>query len=117
MSSKILTLYRGDSFNVALSIEDDSSKDGVYWLNENDFVYFAIAKAHQPFEDAIIKIKYSVEDQDKCGRFIVHIPGETTADLEPGTYYYTAKLRQNAGDEYEDVTTFIKRTKLIILES
>ena len=42
------------------------------------------------------------------------LSADETAELLPGVYYYSVKLRQNIGTDNEQVTTIINKTKFIV---
>ena len=110
----IIMLTRGDSFSFNLDVEDENSPFGRYKLTENDALYFGLTKPHQPFEHAIIKRKYTAKDQDSDGYIATMLSADETAELLPGVYYYSVKLRQNIGATNEQVTTIINKTKFIV---
>ncbi len=112
--SNIVRLIRGDTFKFMLNVDDENSDTGYYMLKDNDALYLGITLPHQKFEDALIKKKYTKADQDEYGNITAHISYEDTADLFPGVYYYSAKLRQNIDTEDEQITTVINKTKFII---
>ena len=124
MSTRILMLNRGDSFEFTASIPDkkDSSKN--YFLTANDVLYFALLWPNQPFEDAIILKGYTLEDQDvKTGEIVIKLKPNETRHLTPGVYYYTTKLQRGGTlesigdfDDPDEVRTIIERTKFIINE-
>lgn len=112
--SNIIMLTRGDTFSFSLDVEDANSPYGRYRLTENDALYFGLTKPHQPFEHAIIKRKYTAEDQDNDGFIATTLSANETAELLPGVYYYSVKLRQNINTADEKVTTIIAKTKFIV---
>lgn len=114
MAINIINLVRGDTFSFRLNVDDNSSEDGLYRLTDYDALYLGVTLPHQPFEHAIIKKKYTKADQLKDGNIIAKFISEDTIDLLPGVYYYSVKLRQNIGTDYESVTTVINKTKLVL---
>ena len=124
MANRIIKINRGDSYEVAINVLEKASIDKKYLLTANDVVYFAILYPHQHFEDAIVLKGYTLEDQDvQTGEILVKITPNDTRQLEPGVYYYTAKLQRGGNiltvgdfDEPEEVRTLIERTKFIINE-
>lgn len=112
--ANIIQIVRGDDFSFVLNVEDQNTENGNYILKENDALYLGITRPHQPFEHAIIKKKYTKADQLKDGNIIAKFIPEDTVDLLPGVYYYSVKLRQNIGTDYESVTTVINKTKLVL---
>ena len=124
MSTNIIKLNRGDSFEFATRITDreDSSKN--YILTEKDAVYFAIMYPHQPFEKSCFVKGYTMEEQDsETGEITIKITPNDTRLLQPGVYYYTVKLQRGGTldviddfDEPDEVRTIIDRTKFIVNE-
>lgn len=124
MSTKIIKINRGDSFELTVIIprKDDCTKP--YFLTSRDVLYFALMYPNQRFEDAIFVKGYTLEEQDvKTGEIIVKIVPNDTRALTPGVYYYTAKLQRGGTlevlddfDEPDEVRTIIERTKFIINE-
>jgi hypothetical protein len=124
MSTRIIKINRGDSFELPVIIprKDDYTKP--YFLTHEDALYFALMYPNQRFEDAIFVKGYTLEEQDvKTGEIIVKIIPNDTIALTPGVYYYTAKLQRGGNlvvlDDFDDVyelRTVIERTKFIINE-
>ena len=124
MSTRIIKINRGDSFELSVVIprKDDYTKP--YFLTSRDALYFALMYPNQRFEDAIFVKGYTLEEQDvKTGEIIVKVVPNDTRALTPGVYYYTAKLQRGGTlevlddfDEPDEVRTIIERTKFIINE-
>lgn len=112
--ANVIQVVRGDDFSFVLNVEDQNSENGNYILNENDVLYLGVTLPHQPFENALIKKRYTKRDQDKDGNIIASIDSKDTIDLIPGVYYYSVKLRQNANTEFEKITTVIYKTKFVL---
>jgi hypothetical protein len=121
MSTRIIKINRGDSYEFTLTI---SEKSGTYMLTERDAVYFAIMYPNQPFEKSHIIKGYTLEDQNQeTGEILIKIVPNDTRTLAPGVYYYTVKLQRGGTldiiddlDEPEEVRTIVERTKFIINE-
>lgn len=109
--SNIISMTRGDTHTFNLSIEDETAEDGLYRLAADDCVYVGIMIPHQKFEEAIVRKKYVQKDQDLAGNILVTIEPDDTLDLDPGTYYYAAKLQRGT-----QVTTVINKTKFVIFD-
>jgi hypothetical protein len=130
MANGILKINRGDYFSFNISIEDDTQPTGIYELQPNDILYFALLAPHKSFEDAIILRGYTYNDAIKACTaagpihiFNIELTRKDTIDLSPGVYYYTFKLQKNAKsallgleDPNADLTTIVERTKFIINE-
>jgi hypothetical protein len=125
MSTKIIKINRGDSYELWVNIPKKEDPTQSYLLDPvKDVVYFAIVFPHQRFENAIILKGYAAEDQDQeTGDIVIKIEPNDTRRLQPGVYYYTVKLQRGGTldviddfDEPEEVRTIIERTKFIINE-
>lgn len=124
MSTRIIKLNRGDSFELPIVITNKTDSTEPYLLTSKDVLYFALLYPNQRFEDAIFIKGYTLEEQNiKTGEIIVNISPNDTRRLAPGVYYYTAKLQRGGTigilddfDEPDEVRTIIERTKFIINE-
>lgn len=124
MSTRIIKLNRGDSFELPIAITNKTDSTEPYLLTSKDVLYFALLYPNQRFEDAIFIKGYTLEEQDvKTGEITVNISPNDTRRLAPGVYYYTAKLQRGGTigilddfDEPDEVRTIIERTKFIINE-
>lgn len=124
MSTRIIKINRGDSYELPVVIprKDDYIKP--YFLTSKDALYFALMNPNQRFEDAIFVKGYTLEEQDvKTGEVLLKITPNDTRALTPGVYYYTVKLQRGGTleviddfDEPDEVRTIIERTKFIINE-
>lgn len=126
MSTCIIKINKGDSFELVTSIPDKNDLSKNYILRPTDALYFAILLPHQNFEDALILKGYSGSDPEvdsKTGEITIKLTHSDTKRLLPGVYYYTTKLHiggsledLGASIEPEDVRTIIERTKFIVNE-
>lgn len=125
--SNIILMNRGDTYEFDLTISDENSIDGRYKLQEDDAIYFGIMDPGQPFEYALVRKKYTVENTDKAGNLTITIDPEDTIDLLPGKYFYSVKLHLNhqeintetnkpTGAYVDKVYTVINKTKLILCD-
>jgi hypothetical protein len=122
MSTRIIKVNRGDSYEFDIRVPDKKDSTKNYILTANDVIYFALLYPNQPFEDAIILRGYLAADQDpETGKITIKLTPNDTRCLTTGVYYYTVKLQrggtlENVGDfdEPEEVRTIIERTKFII---
>ena len=122
--NNMIILNRGDTYEFDLTIDDDTSVDGRYHIKGDDTIYFGIMDPHQPFEDALVKKRFTIEDTDAEGNLTIVIEPEDTLDLLPGTYYYAVKIHlqhdevnPETGDVYgyiDKVHTVINKTKLFL---
>jgi len=119
MSTKIIKINRGDSYEFTVRIPD---KTGNYLLTANDALYFAVMYPNQRFEDAIIIKGYTLAEQNvETGEVTIKIVPNDTRALATGVYYYTVKLQRGGTleditdfDEPDEVRTIIERTKFIV---
>ena len=124
MSTKIIKVNRGDSYELDIKVFRGNDSTKTYLLTPTDAVYVALLYPHQKFEDAIWIKGYTLEDQNVAnGEITVKITPNDTRALTPGVYYYTAKLQRggtietiNDFDEPDEICTLIERTKFIINE-
>jgi hypothetical protein len=124
--NNMIVLNRGDTYEFDIIIEDDSSKDGRYYLQDEDAVYFGLMDPKQPFEDALVRKKFTAENQEDDGKIIITLYPEDTLDLLPGTYYYAVKahLQHNythpitgeVVDYVDRVITIVNKTKFFICD-
>ena len=127
MSTRVIKINRGDSYEFTLMIPSKSDPNKPYLLSSEDSfdaVYFALMYPNQRFEDAIfIKGYESNEQNPKTGEITIKIEPNDTRVLTPGVYYYVVKLQRGGTlevvddfDDAKEVRTIIDRTKFIINE-
>lgn len=117
-------MTRGDTYSFDVNITDET---GEYFLQGTDTLYFGIMDPGQPFEHALVRKRFTVEDVSPNGAITITIEPEDTLDLFPGTYYYSVKLHMAhdeldyntllpTGDYIDKVVTIIGKTKFIICD-
>lgn len=126
MSTRIIKINRGDTFELVTSIPDKNDLAKNYILKATDALYFAVVYPHQNFEDAIILKGYRGSDPEVnniTGEITIKLSHADTKHLIPGVYYYTTKLHiggsledLGASEEPDEVRTIIERTKFIVNE-
>ena len=117
--NNIIRINRGDTFTFDFTIYDENSPDGRYILKNDDVLYLGLMLPHQPFENAIVKKRYTKEDCDEIGNVFIRFNPEDTLDLLPGVYYYSIKLHKMTDNDEEyidEVITIINKTKFIICD-
>jgi len=117
--NNIIRMNRGDTFSFDFTISDENSPDGRYILKNDDVLYLGLMDPHQPFENALVKKRYTKDDCDEMGNLIIKFLPEDTLDLVPGVYYYSIKLHKITDDEedyVDEVVTIINKTKFIICD-
>jgi hypothetical protein len=126
MSTRIIKINRGDTFELITTVPDKDDITKNYILKATDALYFAILLPHQNFEDAIILKGYSGSDPEvdaETGEITLELTHAETKHLRPGIYYYTTKVHiggsledLGASREPDEVRTIIERTKFIVNE-
>lgn len=124
-NNNIIVLNRGDSFSFDLTLNDETATSGRYSLQGDDVVYFGLMDPGQPFEFALVRKRYTVEDCDEAGNLVINLEPKDTLDLIPGVYYYAVKLKMDhyyidpetgeQTDQHIDrVITVINKTKFFL---
>ena len=116
-NNNMIIMNRGDTYEFDLTIEDDSSLDGRYHIIGDDTIYFGIMDPHQPFEEALVKKKFTVDDADANGNLTIVIEPEDTLDLLPGVYYYSVKIHmqhENKNPETGEVDGYVDKVYTVI---
>ncbi|MBP5467688.1 MAG: hypothetical protein J6Z11_00420 [Candidatus Riflebacteria bacterium] len=124
-NNNIIVLNRGDSFNFDLTIHDENAENGRYRLQGDDVLYFGLMDPGQPFEIALVRKRYTVDDCDEAGNLTIELKPEDTIDLIPGVYYYSIKIhldhdeinpetKELTGRHTDRVITIINKTKFFL---
>lgn len=115
-TNDIITVNRGDSFSLNVLINIGTQLEPIiYYLEENDSLYFGLTEPNQPFEHALIRKELKAENQDENGLVCIDFKASDTERIIPGGYYYTIKLVRRDG-ENEIVDTITPKTKFFIIE-
>lgn len=115
-ANQIVTLNKGDTFVAPLFINIGTKVLPIrYPLTNGDTIYVAIMEAHQPFECAIIRKKYTKDDINEHGDVILRLESKDTENLLPGTYYYQVKLEHVFEDKSNFVETIVPKRKLFLI--
>lgn len=115
----IITVNRGDSFKIPLLLNLGTSLEPIrYSVNNTTFVYFAVMEPNQPFENALIRKKYTAADVDENGNIMIRFKPQDTQCVLPGKYYYQVKVQTVNPLDPDDYTvdTVIDKTLFFILE-
>ena len=114
----IISVNRGDSFELPLFINQGTSVEPMrYVLKEKDELFVAVMECDQPFETALIRKRYTINDLNTNGDVLVRFDHEDTVSVIPDQYYYQVKVRiYNEGRDTYDVHTVIPKTKFFIEE-
>lgn len=116
-SNGIITLNRGDSCSFPVDMKMGSVLNyEQYVMSSKDTIYFGIMEPNQPFENAIVRKKYTHEDQTTDGRLFVNLYPQDTCCLLPGKYYYQIKLETKMKGHPSDVETIVDKTLFYIKE-
>lgn len=111
-----IELTRGDSCEFSIWINfGDRLNPETYMLKDSDTLYFGILEPFATFETAIVKKKFTAENQSENGFMKIKLKSDDTANLLPGRYYYTAKLRYFDDDNEEQVKTIVPECEFYIL--
>ena len=107
-SNGIVTVNRGDCFDLPLSINLGTSMFPEYPVLENsDHIYIGVMEPNQPFETAIVRKHISFSDKTSSEKIFVRFDTNDTVCLLPGKYYYQVKLERIEEDSNGDITSFI----------
>ena len=115
----IITVNRGDSFTLPLTLNHGTNLEPIqYRMDEQSFVYFGVMEPNEPFENALIRKKYTIDDVDENGNILIRFRPQDTQCVLPGRYYYQVKLQRFYSEDPEDydVDTVIDKTQFFILE-
>lgn len=117
-NNKLISMTRGDTLSFAIKINKGTVIDpDWYELGEDDYVLFGVMEPHQPFEHALIRKTYTIEDMTEDKEIYMNLSHEDTARLLPGTYYYEVKLVTKTSDEDNPIVdTVIPRKRFFIYE-
>ena len=134
MSTRIIKINRGDSFEFITTIPNPNNPAENYILSDKDTFYFALCYPNTAFEDAVLLKGCTHTSQDELtgaydqnretGEIVLRLTPRETRHLAPGIYYYTAKLYTggtpgligDSCDEPDYVRTIIERAKFIVNE-
>lgn len=115
----IITVNRGDSFTLPLYLSSGNPDDETsIVMDDYSFIYFGVMEPNEPFENAILRKKFSKADTDVNGNIPMHFVPNDTQCLLPGKYYYQIKLQivdPNDSNKY-DTYTIVDKTQFYILE-
>lgn len=121
MANNIIMLNRGDTYVFDFILHDPINEEsGVYELQDNEILYFALMYPHTKLDDAVILRGYTKQSLDGTA-FEIKLNPEDTYDLPTGVYYYTIKLQRGVDVEKEignfrtgEIITLVPRTKFIL---
>lgn len=112
----IIEVVRGDSFKVALFINQGTDLDPIrYVLKEGEYIYFGVMEPNYSFENAIVRKKYSNEDLNKDQDVLISFNSDDTVNLQPGKYFYEVKAVILDEEGNEVVNTIIPKREFFIL--
>lgn len=114
----VITMNRGDTAKFPLFINKGTSlQPSRYELGDKDQVFLALMEPNQPFEEALLKQKYTKADLNKYGDIVITFKHDDTKCILPGKYYYQIKaLLYNEEDNDFDVNTIVQKTEFYIQE-
>ena len=113
LNDNLIILNRGDSFSRPLFLNRGTSLQPMRYIlsdgngnpNKEDEVYFALMEPNQPFENAIVKKKYTYRDLNSNNDVVIELRPEDTCELIPGQYFFTVKLRM-VKDKYKMIPIY-----------
>ena len=120
--NNIIIMTRGDSLTYKPN-PDTLQEFLSYKLSGDDAIYFGLMDPRQPFEEALVRKVYTVDDYESIEDFRIELNPEDTLDLIPGKYYYAIKLHidhiefdevTHIATELDQVITLINKTKFIL---
>lgn len=110
-----IRLTRGDTLVLPLYInQGDNLNPIAYELQVEDEVYFGVMEPNQPWEQALIRKKYTYIDLSD-NQLYLKLKPEDTMCLLPGLYYYQIKVRIFNDGEYI-VNTIMPKTQFWVEE-
>lgn len=111
-----IRLARGDSFTVPLFINRGTMVTPVRYLIKNHpeaSVYLGVMEPNEPFENAVIKKKYtSTSEVNKNGDLLIIFKPNDTLNLLPGKYYYSIKIDYGNNS----VDTIVPNTEFFVMD-
>lgn len=112
----IIHMMRGDTYKFSVPINNGTKLDPLYYnLTDKDAVYFGVMEPNKAFEEALIKKKYTNDNEvDKNGFIVITLEPEDTLNITVGKYYYMVKLVQIMDNGSKKVTTIIPPTQIFI---
>jgi hypothetical protein len=72
---------------------------------------------HQPFENALVKKRFTIEDVDINGNLTIVLEPQDTLGLLPGLYYYSVKIHlqhENINPETNEVEGYVDKVYTVI---
>ena len=114
MVGRVVNITRGDSCCITAQVLDEVSQE-VYYLSDEDVLYFGVMDSNQKFEDAVIKKRLTKDNMAEDGTIMIPISPSDSIDLIPGVYWYTLKLHNiKKAAKIDRVETIVANTKFII---
>ena len=114
--NNIITISRGDSFECPLFLNIGTDCCPLrYVLKDEEYIYFAIERPNECFENAVVKKEFTSADFNEHDDVEVSIKSEDTRRLCPGTYYYEIKARLKDEEGNYFVNTVVEKTRFIVI--
>lgn len=92
-----ISMHRGDTFTVPLFINMGTKEDPIrLYMSQhpNAEVFLGIMEPNQPFEQALIKKRFTASNEfNQFGDLVVSFKDIDTLNILPGLYYYCIKAR------------------------
>lgn len=115
----IINVNRGDSFELSIPLNYGTNLNPDYRpLTPNSYLYLGIMEPNQPFENALIKKRCTIEDMVNNRSVLIKFKPQDTQCVLPGKYYYQVKVQTFLSDKVDDylVDTIVDKTLFYILE-
>ena len=114
MNNGIITINRGDTVDILYPLKHGNRLElENFNFNSKSEIYLGILEPKQPWEFALIRKKYTIEDLDANNNLKLHLDRIDTINVLPGLYFYEIKVRLLDEDK-ETIITVIPRRKFYI---
>lgn len=115
--NNIITLTRGDTFEVPLFINAGTELNPIRYILRNDeSLHLGLMEANQLYENKILEKIYTEDDFNENYDVMISFDSCDTINLLEGTYYFEIKLfRMIDDDSTELVNTVISKTKFVLV--
>lgn len=115
--NNIITLTRGDTFEVPLFINAGTELNPIRYILRNDeSLHLGLMEANQLYENKILEKIYDKDDFNENYDVMISFDRCDTINLLEGTYYFEIKLFRTVDDDSTElVNTVISKTKFVLV--